>query len=39
MLGLVAVLAALPWEGSGAYTSGPLPITPDLVVAGTVVGL
>ena len=34
---LVAVLAAIPWEGLGAYTSGPLPITPDLVVAGTVV--
>jgi hypothetical protein len=34
---LVAALAALAWEGSGAYTSGPLPITPDLVVAGTVV--
>lgn len=35
--GLVAALAALSWEGSGAYTSGPLPITPDLVVVGTVV--
>jgi hypothetical protein len=34
---LVAVLAALPWEGLGAYTSGLLPITPDLVVSGTVV--
>jgi len=34
---LVAVLAATAWEGRGAYTSGPLPITPDLVVAGTVV--
>jgi hypothetical protein len=34
---LVAALAALPWEGAGAYTSGPLPITPDLVVSGTVV--
>jgi hypothetical protein len=34
---LVAVLAATAWEGLGAYTSGPLPITPDLVVTGTVV--
>lgn len=34
---LVAVLAAIPWQGAGAYTSGPLPITPDLVVTGTVV--
>lgn len=34
---LVAVLAATSWEGLGGYTSGPLPITPDLVVTGTVV--
>jgi hypothetical protein len=34
---LVAVLAATSWEGSGGYTSGPLPITPDVVVTGTVV--
>jgi len=34
---LVGVLVALPWEGAGGYTSGPLPITPDLVVTGTVV--
>lgn len=34
---LVAVLAAAVWEGQGGYTSGPLPITPDLVVSGTVV--
>lgn len=34
---LVAVLAATSWVGMGGYTSGPLPITPDLVVSGTVV--
>jgi hypothetical protein len=34
---LLAVLAATPWEGLGGYTSGPLPISPDLVVVGTVV--
>lgn len=34
---LVAVLAATPWRGLGLYTSGPLPVTPDLVVTGTVV--
>jgi hypothetical protein len=34
---LVAVLAATSWENLGGYTSGPLPITPDLVVVGTVV--
>ena len=34
---LVAVLSATSWEGLGGYTSGPLPITPDLVVTGTVV--
>jgi len=34
---LVAVLAATPWEGLGGYTSGPLPVTSDLVVSGTVV--
>jgi len=33
---LVAALAGLSWEGLGAYTSGVLPITPDLVVTGTV---
>jgi hypothetical protein len=34
---VVAVLAATSWEGQDGYTSGPLPITPDLVIAGTVV--
>jgi len=34
---LVAVLAATSWQGLGAYTSGPLPITPDLVISGSVV--
>jgi len=33
---LVAALVGLSWEGLGAYTSGVLPITPDLVVTGTV---
>ncbi len=31
------MLAATSWQGLGAYTSGPLPITPDLVIAGSVV--
>ena len=34
---VVAVLAATSWESLGGYTSGPLPITPDLVVSGAVV--
>ncbi|MFH1330916.1 MAG: hypothetical protein ABIJ48_09745 [Actinomycetota bacterium] len=34
---LVAVLTATAWAGLGSYTSGPLPITPDLVVVGTIV--
>jgi hypothetical protein len=34
---LVAALAALQWRGEGNYTSGCLPITPDLIVSGTVV--
>ena len=33
---LVAVLAATSWDSLGEYTSGPLPITADLVVSGTV---
>ena len=34
---LVAALRRLEWTGLGPYSSGPLPITPDLVVSGTVV--
>jgi hypothetical protein len=34
---LLAVLAGMDWAGSGAYSSGLQPITPDLVVTGTVV--
>ena len=33
---LVAVLAATSWDSLGEYTSGPLSITADLVVSGTV---
>ena len=33
---LVAALEATPWRGVGGYTSGSVPITPDLVVTGTV---
>lgn len=33
---LVTVLAGASWQVLGGYTSGPLPITPDLVVSGTV---
>lgn len=34
---LVAALALLEWQGQGNYTSGCLPVTPDLIISGTVV--
>jgi hypothetical protein len=34
---LVAALGRLEWAGLGPYSSGTLPITPDILVSGTVV--
>jgi hypothetical protein len=33
---IVDVLAGMDWIGYGPYSSGPLPISPDLIVTGTV---